>query len=530
GQTVVDLSFLKAGFFIERPLGENQAMYFSVRQSLFQYYIENFLDDEEFEFTTVPEYYDYQGKYEYRISDTERVSVQINGARDKAGILFDEESDQVLQDPGLSGGLDFEQYFNSQGILWEKFYDNGLSQKIGFSQLEQKFRFGIGDTASINVKTNDYRLRGQFYYPINLDHELNFGVDYSHEQIGYKGFYSGPPCDEFDPDCRLVDGDETVEGEGKFPVRTINLNLADRWYALDNLSVTPGVLYSKDDYTDETFIEPKLKSQWDFASYWALNLGYGQYHTFPDNLGNFVEDFGNPDLKLPKATHWSAGLSHQFRDDLLIKLDTYYKKMDRLIVGKVDQSYYPELTDEEYSELPRYTNDAHGEAWGVELFVNKDLTDRWYGWTSVAWSRTKRKHDVTGEEFRYAYDQPIIINSVASYQANENWTIGLKWRYQSGQLITPLLYAEQDEDDPELYNPVYGDLNSERLPAYHKMDLRADRSFYFERWEMDLYFEILNLYGRKNVVDYEYKNADYSEKEPVTDLTTIVSLGIKATF
>ena len=79
-----------------------------------------------------------------------------------------------------------------------------------------------------------------------------------------------------------------------------------------------------------------------------------------------------------------------------------------------------------------------------------------------------------------------------------------------------------------MYNPVYGKTNSERLPAYHKLDVRADRTYIFKTWEMDFYAEILNLYGRSNVVDYEYEGADFSNREEVTDLPTIVSFGIKA--
>ncbi len=178
-QIIIDASLLKAGFFYEQPVSENQSFYFGARQSLFQYYIENFLDDEDFEFTTVPEYYDYQGKYEFRLSDTEQVAIQILGSRDKAGLLFAEDSDAVLQDPGLSGGLNFEAFFNTQGVLWEKIYTSGLSHKIGLSRMEQKFAFTIGNTNFVDVKVNDFNLRSQFNYPLNFSHELQWGVEYT---------------------------------------------------------------------------------------------------------------------------------------------------------------------------------------------------------------------------------------------------------------------------------------------------------------------------------------------------------------
>lgn len=526
-QSIIDVSLLKAGFFIERSLADNQAFYLSGRQSLFQYYIENFLDDEDFRFTTVPEYYDYQGKYEYRINPTDSITVNLLGARDKAGILFADDSDQVAQDPGLSGGLNFEQYFNSQGILWDKVYGNGLIQRIGFSQLEQKLQFGIGDSSRINIKVNDYELRSQFSLGIGQDHELSWGLDYSASHLSYNGQYAGPPCDEFAADCRIVDGTEIVSGADQLVINSLNLSLADHWQITDHWSLTPGLLASGEDYTNDQYLEPRLQSRWQLAADWALTQGYGRYHNFPDNFGQYAPEFGNPDLKLPEATHYVTGIENQVDTDLLVRVEAYYKTMRRLIVGRASQSNYPQLSDSDYNNLPRYSNDASGKAWGLELFINQDLSERWYGWMSVAWSRTQRTNHITGEDFRYAYDQPLVINTVANYQWNEHWQIGLKWRLQSGQLTTPLEGAVQDTDNPELYNPVYGDLNSERLPLYHKLDARADRSFFFNGWDMALYIEALNLYGRQNVTAYEYKNADYSERKEVTDLPTIVSVGVK---
>ncbi len=527
-QFIIDASLLKAGIFIEQPLSENQSFYIAARQSLFQYYIENFLDDEDFEFTTVPEYYDYQGKYEYRISATETLSFQAIGSRDKAGLVFAEDSDTVLQDPELSGGLAFEAFFNSQGLVWEKLYNSGMTHKIGLSKMEQKLGFRVGPDNKIDVKVNDYNLRSQFSYPLNYQHELRWGVELTESQISYKGRFEAPPCDEFTPDCRIVDGTEVLEGDGKPTIYHYDAHLADAWDVTQNWTLTPGVALSYDDYTEQYFSEPRLQSRWQFTNNWWFTSAYGRHHILPDNFGDYVAPFGNPDLKQPTATHYELGIENQLANDMLWKFEVYYKDLDNIIIGRPGQTYYSSLTDDEYNDLPLYTNDADGKAWGMEFFLNKNLTERWYGWLSVAYSRTFRTNNLTGDDFSYNYDQPVIINSVANYKLNKDWQIGFKWRYQSGQLITPLEGSVQDADDPALYNPIYGHLNSERLPAYHKLDVRADRTYRFSGWEMDFYAEILNLYGRDNVTGYEYKGADYSEKEEVTDLPTIISFGIKA--
>lgn len=532
GQTVIDLSVLKASIFVEQNIDEKQAFYISARQSLFQYYIENFLDDEDFELTTVPEYYDYQGKYQYTISSQEKISINLLGARDKAGILFDEDSDEVLQDPGLSGGAEFSDYFNSQGILWENYDDEGGSRITSLSRLSRELDFSVGPENKYDITLNDYSLRNQWSHIVNYQHELLWGFDYTLRNINYTGSFDGPPCDEFNPDCRLVNGTQRIEASDDVNINNIDFNLSDNWAVNNFWTLTPGIAIAYDDYTEQQFIEPKLQSRFIFTQDWALTAAYGDYHKFPDNFSYYSEGFGNPDLKQTQANHYEVGIENQFNESWFWKFETYYKQMDDLVISRPSMDFYPGITPVEYEALPRYTNDANGEAWGFEFFTNKTLSEDWYGWLSIAYSETKRKNLLTGESFKYNYDQPWIINLVTNYQINPIWQVGIKWRYQSGQLVTPIIGSEDanDPENPGLYDPIYGGINSERLPDYHRLDIRADRSFEYDDWKMDLYFEVINLYGQENVIGYQYENADYSKRENQTDLPTIPAVGIKAIF
>ncbi len=532
GQTIIDLSVLKASIFIEQNIDEKQGFYLSARQSLFQYYIENFLDDEDFELTTLPEYYDYQGKYQYQISTQEKVSINLLGARDKAGILFDEDSDQVQQDPGLSGGAEFSDYFDSQSILWEQYNGQGGSHISSLSRLNRELNFAIGLENKIDINSVDYSVRSQWSSILSYQHELLWGFDYTLRDIDLNGRFDGPPCDEFRVDCRLVDSTEAIISSDNITINSIDVNLADNWAVNNFWTLTPGIAIAYDDYTEQNFIEPKLQSRLILNDDWAFTAAYGDYHKLPDNFGSYTKDFGNPDLKQTEATHYELGIEHQFNESWFWKVEGYYKDLNNLIVSRASADSYPDLSAEEYNALPRYTNDANGEAWGFEFFTNKILSDDWYGWLSIAYSETKRKNLITGESFKYNYDQPWIVNLVSNYQLNQDWQVGFKWRYQSGQLVTPIIAAEDanDADNPGLFNPIYADLNSKRLPDYHRLDVRADRSFKYDDWQMDLYFEVLNIYGQENVVGYNYENADYSKRENETDLPTIPAVGIKAIF
>tara|TARA_A100001015_G_scaffold39877_2_gene43764 strand:+ start:6096 stop:8120 length:2025 start_codon:yes stop_codon:yes gene_type:complete len=529
-QTIVDLSLLRAGVLFDVPVNESNAAFLSARMSLFQYYLENLVDDEDFEFTTVPEFYDYQGAWEYRPDSVSALRFQAIGARDKAGFDFPEDSDFVQQDPALSGGLEAEQYFNSQGIVYERFFSSGLSMKTGVSQLEESFEFSIGQGNFIDAKSNRYGVRSQFIYPMSLSHELQFGAEYSEQNINYKGRFSAPPCDEFSSDCRLVTATEELTGSGNFAIREFNANLADQWDVLPGWQVTPGVLASYNEFTENSYLEPRLNSRVRVALPLTWTLGFGEYHALSGNPGQYTPEFGNPEINETRSTHYETGLEYQLKDGLNLTSELYYKDITDIVVSRVPQNNYPGLTTEEYNALPRYTNDGSGQSWGIETLLNADYSDRWYGWVSLTLSRTERSNDITGENFRYSYDKPIVINAVGNYRWNDRWTFGLKWRYESGQLVTPLDGVEEDTETPGLFNPIYGDPFSERLPAYHRLDFRADRAYQFSRWSMDLYFEVINLYARENVVGYRYLNADYSEREDVNDLPPIASFGVRMVF
>ena len=74
--------------------------------------------------------------------------------------------------------------------------------------------------------------------------------------------------------------------------------------------------------------------------------------------------------------------------------------------------------------------------------------------------------------------------------------------------------------------PVYGAINSERLPAYHRLDLRAD--FALSK-QSRIYFDLINAYNRENVEGYVY-NADYTARRPVYQMPMMISIGYQAKF
>ena len=55
-------------------------------------------------------------------------------------------------------------------------------------------------------------------------------------------------------------------------------------------------------------------------------------------------------------------------------------------------------------------------------------------------------------------------------------------------------------------------LNAERFPAYHRLDFRIDRRFIFDTWNLVIFFDLVNIYNRDNVWDYNYKDDGTRER------------------
>ena len=84
------------------------------------------------------------------------------------------------------------------------------------------------------------------------------------------------------------------------------------------------------------------------------------------------------------------------------------------------------------------------------------------------------------------------------------------WVYGSGRPYTPYLgsYPFPLPDGSSRQLPVYGDLNSARLPEYHRADVSVSYQFYFRNTRARIQLSCYNVYNRKNIRDIQYLTVD----------------------
>ena len=122
-------------------------------------------------------------------------------------------------------------------------------------------------------------------------------------------------------------------------------------------------------------------------------------------------------------------------------------------------------------------------------------------------------------------DQRHTFNTGWHYRPNSAWEFSAGWQYHTGWPSTPMEFQVDTlgvfpADDPPppgwrsctddsciqlLVNERPGLIHAERLPAYHRMDIRATRTFQVGRGTLSAFLDVFNLYNRENPRSYDYK-------------------------
>ncbi|MBQ2375541.1 MAG: TonB-dependent receptor [Bacteroidales bacterium] len=306
------------------------------------------------------------------------------------------------------------------------------------------------------------------------------------------------------------------------------------------------------------FLEPRLSAKWNITKKFRLKLATGVYsQTFLDTKSdrdivnlftgymtvnpdlNIVGSFRGEDLStyVQKSNHFIFGAEYDILRNFNLNVELYYKTMSNLTSVNRERLY---ADDPEHSDKPEYQRKEYtvenGKAYGADFSLKYD-DGRLYVWTIYSLGKVIREGEM--QTYSPHYDRRHNVNVLINYQMGQSrdFEISLRWNYGSGFPYSPTASMVEMLDFSNGINSdyisqngtlttIYGELNSERLPNYHRLDLSAKKRFDIgKRSILEINLSVTNVYNRNNLF---YWNRITSQR--VDQLPIMPSLGITYTF
>jgi hypothetical protein len=247
-----------------------------------------------------------------------------------------------------------------------------------------------------------------------------------------------------------------------------------------------------------------------------LTLSAGRYHQHPE-LVTVVAVPQNANLAPIEADHLVAGMKYEPQPGLLISAEIYRKRYRAYPVSL----QYPQLTLANHGSefntsdllLLPMSSTGKGRARGLEFFLKKRLNGGLYGQIAYSLSRTEQAA-LDGVFRRGSFDTPHVLTAVGGYHVGERWEVSGRFTVASGRPYTPPLLPESVEQNRLIYD--VGRFNAERLPVFHRLDVRVDRKFRSFGRHASLFAEMQNLYNHRSVIEYSWNQKTrevYAEKQ-----------------
>lgn len=470
-------SFLTAKSAIYGPIPDGSFM-LTGRKSYSNNVLKNFLNDKNLPI----DFYDFSFKVNYYNPDF------IDDSKFIVHGFF--SSDKIKHDSPYKEDINWSN--NILGFKRFQVYDVPLYSEfdIYVSQFKGEVNPKLSGGKPLKNELTDLSLRFDFTYIYDSNDEL--GVGLSITSIKSKIFY--------------------IHRNGLFSDRSdfaANISVYGRYRYVRNkdfgLDIGSRVNLEGFKSAGNFFFEPRVNMTWLPLKWIRLKASAGRYQqgltTISDEnevISLFEPWYLIPEyLKPARATHFSSGFDLQIWKPFTFSVEGYYKIMEHL----------PSINQDKIYDTDPDLISGSGKSYGWEFLVR--YTEDPFS-ISTAYTLGWSYKTVAGWKYEPKYDTRHNLSILAEYNLGKGWKASVQWFYNSGMPFTPSLgYYDKfffDELNTYLdqyvgYSPylLLGDINSKRLPDYHRMDLSLSKRI--EIWAFKIYADIsvLNVYDRANL-------------------------------
>jgi outer membrane receptor for ferrienterochelin and colicin len=517
------IGLLSSRLTLEGPIKKNKASFlFSARRTYIDVLARPFMKPQT-NGSAGYYFYDLNAKLNYVIDYKNKLYLSGYFGKDK--FYVNDSKENIQKGYQSKGGIDWG---NATGTLrWNHLINEKLFSNVSLIFTNFLFNIDYSDktpssTSSLRYFSGirDYTLKSDFDYYPNSRHTIKMGINATYHF--------------FRPNAIVIKStDPNVSDLNLNNVSKINayetaiyaeddFKISDKWRANGGLRISNFNVRSKSYFNPEPRISLKYAIKKDLsvkASYATMN----QYIHLLSNSGiGLPSDLWVPAtdrIKPQQSQQVALGLAKDLKikeADFQVSVEGYYKK-SKNVIGYKEGASFLSTSNIDLDGVYKFSYEdivtaGKAESYGAELFIQKK-TGKFTGWICYTLSWTWLYFDELnfGKRFPARYDRRHDISVVGTYKFNDHITFSAVWVYGTGNAIslptsTYKASADPIHQDPNTYYysmSDFGEKNSFRMAAYHRLDLAVQ--FHKQKKHYERVFElgVYNAYNRKNAFYYD---------------------------
>jgi hypothetical protein len=519
------------GVTLEGPTGEKSSLIVSARRSYLQ------LLFEVIGLPFLPIYNDYQYKWTWRPDDRNAVTVLGLGALDDFELNLDLASDTSAQDYlNQVAILDVlpvsEQWNYMQGVKWDRYMDDGKWTFVLSRNMLNNTSYKHVDNDVTLPRTLDYvsqeienKARAERMRSLDNGWKVSGGVS-----AEYAKYNNATRTTVFVPQ---VGQQEVVFGSDFKMAKYGAFAQASRALLENRLTLSGGVrvdgaalLDVAEDLTDPANssalanpldqFSPRVSASWSFAPGWTWNANTGIYHQLPAYTILGYAGMGADSTSMT-LTNWREDLSYTTNRQVVmgvrrelaernaaVSVEGFYKGYVNSPASASSGVALANLgADFGVVGNEEVTFNAEGRAYGMEVLLQQRLYKGYYG--LLAYTLVRSEYINPGDDLMLqswvpsSWDNRHIVSFTGGKKWDSGWELGARVLFSGGLPYTPyavdqsLLISNWETFNAPLVD--YDQLNTQRNGAFHQVDLRLDRKWFFDTWSLDVFMDVQNLTG-----------------------------------
>ena len=276
-------------------------------------------------------------------------------------------------------------------------------------------------------------------------------------------------------------------------------------------------------------LEPRASLAYQLNSESSVKASYNRMSQYLHLLSNTNSptplDVWTPSGKYIKPQlldQYAVGYFKNFNDNIYsLEVESFYKT----VKNRIDYIDGTDLIAN--NAIEQVILNGRARAYGAELLFRKN-EGRFKGWFAYTLSKSEQQtkgrtpQEIginNGNWYRTPFDKTHDISITASYDLNTKLKFNANFLFQTGQ---PATFPNGQYQFNGLIIPNYSDRNSDRLPAYHRLDFSATytpKPNKIKGWQSYWVFGLYNAYNRRNAASITFGQNETTGQNEATRLS-----------